>query len=1160
MGSRRRWKKIFRRTRLYLPLALLLLTAMALFLPITSPWLANRLEREAVKALNSEFRIESAAVTLSRGDASLTAIELGDPANPFRVESASLQGTLAGLLGGAAEWPDRVRLSGLSEVELRQEGSAWKLAGGGEAIASVIENAKTGRGQSPGAGGALPRTPEISVAGARFRLVPETMDPITLNIQEVQIAERLSAASPVEFLVRGTAAAKTIEEFSFQGAYDPSDGRIWLDGLLGGALSEFAIPPLGIFEVSAGNLRVRIDAELTGDSPAASARVSAERFEIGQQRPGGQRWKDEGLEIRAQVSFNREERKLTVAEFDISGANADIQSSAEISLSGSLPGEGRVIVDRLPSAAVGLFQTELLDSLGVRLSQSATSSTLRLETAASGDFLDPRSLKGSISLQAGGWEIFASGYPRPARLQSLDVIASNERLEIRQATVAYRDLTGYLSASIPVSSPQAPVYAPVSLRLEGLAGTLQPLLRKENLIPAVVKDFQLDFDLEAFAEAALFLTPKGLSAPLFRDPEGSFAWDDGMAEIRGIPGSVRFDSGSARFTSNTLTLDRLQASYEQLQLDVGIEALGIREAITGAEPLTFEGRVTGGGPLAEAVQLAGRFLRIPRTVRELEGDFALDLSANGSSDQWEEPDYSATVTVSNCEAEIALEHMDIPLRDGRFTIVLEPDSLNLRNGFVSSDTASGRSEVKFFANLDEERLRVDAMVDSRLEFLSRVLVKDLQDVVMRGDLLADAWAEIQATGTLPEAPDLLRRWVTYLSKENLRIDREQPADLLLDVFANYRGGTVDEITPRVFPVQVVNIVGNFTFDEWGLHADSIIADVGTMEKAMIDKLDIIITPPSEPTLINFKLRGNHLNVDEWLTGWESQPWAYPDFPIRRSEFEENVKFLDLNGEIELQSANLWQYDSGLLNAKMALQSFSETPLQMRFDIEDAQLYGGAGNAALDFEIPLGEAPWLNAEIAVENADAKPFMDDLYEEEQSLDGRVDGDLEFYGQLLNYPTYTGNARYVFSESSFARSVVPLYVQEMLEYTPVGSGAAAYDSTFQGSITMKDETVTFPDFELFSPVVFATADGSVDFRGRLDFQITASFISRQLRNIPLLGEGISRIVDLIGRNVISYRLRGTVSEPEVITVPAVTEQISRLAELLQERPTVLQNDDEE
>jgi len=103
---------------------------------------------------------------------------------------------------------------------------------------------------------------------------------------------------------------------------------------------------------------------------------------------------------------------------------------------------------------------------------------------------------------------------------------------------------------------------------------------------------------------------------------------------------------------------------------------------------------------------------------------------------------SVAALVSNCEAEIALEHMDIPLRDGRFTIVLEPDSLNLRNGFVSSDTASGRSEVKFFANLDEERLRVDAMVDSRLEFLSRVLVKDLPDVVMRGDLLADAWAEI----------------------------------------------------------------------------------------------------------------------------------------------------------------------------------------------------------------------------------------------------------------------------------------------------------------------------------------------------------------------------------------------------------------------------------
>jgi hypothetical protein len=200
---------------------------------------------------------------------------------------------------------------------------------------------------------------------------------------------------------------------------------------------------------------------------------------------------------------------------------------------------------------------------------------------------------------------------------------------------------------------------------------------------------------------------------------------------------------------------------------------------------------------------------------------------------------------------------------------------------------------------------------------------------------------------------------------------------------------------------------------------------------------------------------------------------------------------------------------------------------------------------LDFIFPRGQRPILTTSAHIEDIELKGFMDALYERPQAMDGLLTADMSFHGQLLNYPTYEGNATFVVNQTGVVGNVFLTYWRELLQ---TGSVTGGRDGNIRGRVEMSDQRVHFIDLRIFSPAVNMTADGYVDFRGRLNYDITASVISKRLRDIPVISI-VGDVWDMIGRQIISYRLEGTLRSPRYYAIPTVVTRLQAMRDFVRQ-----------
>src|SRR5690606_17942627 len=132
-----------------------------------------------------------------------------------------------------------------------------------------------------------------------------------------------------------------------------------------------------------------------------------------------------------------------------------------------------------------------------------------------------------------------------------------------------------------------------------------------------------------------------------------------------------------------------------------------------------------------------------------------------------------------------------------------------------------------------------------------------------------------------------------------------------------------------------------------------------------------------------------------------------------------------------------------------------------------------------------------------------FLDDLKERDQQLDGAMTGSLEFYGQVLNYPTYTGTGEFDILRSSALGTIVFAYAREFIE---LASRTGGRDSEMSGIVSMANEEIHFEQLDITHPKINMAAEGYIDFSGRLFFDVWASVLGKQLRRIPIIGNFVN------------------------------------------------------
>ncbi|MCC6547895.1 hypothetical protein IT570_12085 [Candidatus Sumerlaeota bacterium] len=1175
--TRRIHRRFFRGLRVYLPLIFLIFMAMVIFLPLSAGWMARRAEREILKRTGLKVKIDQMEVTIAEGRVVIGSarakpggarsgggllIEGSPDAPPFRVERVELEGSFASLLGGNESWPSKVTVDGLPPVllEKNKEGS-YELEGAFRGLLDRLHAMEKKEKEATGKDVAddeelsprgIGHTPRIVV-----RSLPIAIDPIrkdlpavSMTLDRVELDQRPAANSPFRAKIDGIAMADSLERFSLNAIYLPSENRAGLQGKLSGVSVPFHVRPLGGFTGRVKNLAIDVNGRVAeGGKIEASLNAVAGHLEIAQDRLGGERWEDEPVEVRIRGEFNPREQELKVAQLSLSSAGAKFDLNGAVALKGDLPGEAHMQVDRMPRAALALLQNELTERMNITIDATDTSPTLQLEGSTQGDFARPETLNSFASVHAEGWTINAPAMPAPVVVRTLNMMASRDDLEIRDVHVDFSGMKIQVKGAIPICNSDVDKVGEVTLTAEGNTETIFDFLSRKGLTPPEINYARLPASMVVRAQGRIECDNSTMSTamkPRIDGLEGSLTWKQGEIGLRDFTEPIRLEPGRIVYDNSDLALERFSASAQHISVkaDGKVSNLPLPMRPSTTKPV-IEGTVSSAGDIPDLVALLNRHLALPSLPRDLAGQYQLTLSGKADTAALSKTDYTLRLLLDKVSATVDTPSRPVRVADFSADMNLNRDVMEVRRSNLRiHDEETGDTTLDLKLSADRTAVRVDGDARTKLEMLPSLLPRDLKDMYMKGTLPANGWARFTPRRPLDPDKSLVEAWVGFLKTPGLSVDVKGEPDLLVDFeLANKQEEPV-EIFPRDFPVRISNIRGSARFTPEGIILREVRADFGSAK----DVLTSGTVKLGRPVIVDFSADIDQLDANEWMTGWGEREWAAysASFEPRWKSIPEPYQTAIVNARIRTNRVHFLRYDGDKVSANLHFESWSRIPDPLNITEIEGFMYGGPSKGDLKFELlDHGEAPRVTFNGEFNRVDLKPFMDALYERDQKMDGLITAQTGFSGQLMNYPTYKGEGKYTIERSSVIGNVILDYARGMLELT---STQGLNTSTIIGTVSMYDQKVFLPNVVIRNPNINLTADGYLDFRGRLFFDVTASVLAKQLQNIPLI-RIIGNAIDVVGNQIVSYELRGTLKDPRYRAVLTPVGRLMSIREVLKE-----------
>lgn len=315
-----------------------------------------------------------------------------------------------------------------------------------------------------------------------------------------------------------------------------------------------------------------------------------------------------------------------------------------------------------------------------------------------------------------------------------------------------------------------------------------------------------------------------------------------------------------------------------------------------------------------------------------------------------------------------------------------------------------------------------------------------------------------------------------------------------------------------------------------------------------------------------KFRGKSSAVDLDLFGSVSD-LKEPLFDVRGSlatTVDELKKFLpagqaemitknEVTGELsskfvfkgKQKDRNTWQADLVVDSPQLQVKKlkFEDCHIETKFKDKfltlpriTANSYNGtlAANAVIDFN---RQNPQYVVQIAVRDIDIGEWKNDTEMKSKNLRGRFSANADLGGYGNNLDTLKGKGQFQISDGKFWELPVFSGLANIL-YIP-GVSKIAFGEA-RGTFTISNKKIYTDDTIMSSEQMSLTGNGTVDFDGNLDFQITAAFDKSLLEVASPLGPFRDFLIDKEGHYLGDINLSGTTKDPKFKINPLPLDKI--------------------
>lgn len=1153
--TRRRWRRIYRRSRVYIPIVVLLLLAMAFFLPLSPRWLANVIEKRLGEQLGVSVTLDRARVQLSQGSLDLYGLSVPAEAGgePFFVGHLSLRGSVRELLAGDGHYPNEVTVTDPPVIRLRQTPEGLRPDGALETLLARLESrALRDRTRPPPTGSrpdaaqqlAARHTPEIYIRNLTLsaEAPAAALPPLTVTLHNVMMAARPEPGDPVVVRYNGIVTLGSSEAIRGQLHYLPHHGVFRGNASVTGIRGDFRIPAFGELYTEGRDLEIEASANRLEDGAYdLAAQVHVGRFELQESRVGGERWVDRDVEMKARGRLSPDTMLIEKVSAALSSNEVDLRAEGELRPVGDFPGRVRLLVERLPVSVLTLARREVAQQ-GLSI-DPMTSPTLRLDVEAIGPFLQPAQLHYEGTVAVGGWRVSQPAWQYPLEIHRINGTLSNEALELPVLEVSMAGLEGSGRSRVPIPAPGERAEAQVDLSLRGSPEGALAMAIRWGVLPRVLEQATMPLALQMTARIPVERAPD-TDAVVLLVPEaaysGTLSWDQGLLSLSEWPWPIEVAAGRATFTERRVSGERVRATSGDLALTADLRAWSEERPLWEERP-RFELRATAAGQVPAVIDFAARHALLPLAVRTALGNFQLDLQAEGQWDEWEQAAYTGALVLR--EGSAVIDQPLYPIRLDRLHLeaALSPEEIVLTR-------YSGRVEeagvVSGSGRVTADAITVDAEIESPLWVVTHLIPRDTHDLVFDGQARARGRAQLLAHEPLPPAPDVARRWIEALAGQDRKpIGFTAEAPVQLDIDARIFPGEGATVFYRDFPRRVADVRGDITADQTGFYFNDVLSTWGEAQNVRVRGY-VRLGHMGGPVQILFDADAPELNLNDWTEDWGRQPWAErPYVGPRRSgtrgdrDFEETEPQVVVMGTLRLGRTQFLSIRAGEAVGTLFLESWRRKPTTLDVALSRSTVYGGEVNGVASFL--LGERdmlPRYTTSLYAERVQMQPFLADLLEQPQTFQGRFTGHANFEGTIGDFSTWQGDGRYFVDDSRFIGGQVMTRLSTAMN---LGREDTEATTMMFGTATMRDGRIAFPDMVIENRRMRMATDGSVAFSGDLDFTVTLEVLTNRLEDVPV----VRRVMDAINalkNALVSMRLEGTVDEP---TVRTTTLQVDRL-----------------
>lgn len=1160
MPTRRGWRTLFRRVRVYLPAVIILFFVMVVMLPLSGDWMTRKLESAVATRTGLRVDVERVRLVIARGEVTLFGISIPgknatDP--PFEIRSVRLSGTPGNMIAGDGTWPELIEIEAPSEIEIRHNASGVLQLDGAAATlqhainsltraTTPVTSAASGAPAGPPTG--IPRSPRIVLREIALRAEPPSpsLPEVRLFSRLIELDARSATDSPVFIRASGIAEADASEPWALDITYHPGTRSVTLRSDLGGVGLPAVIPGLGGVKGRLQGVRLSANARapmVDGEAWDVSAEIGATRFELKEDRVGGELWDDRNLLVYAKATYNPSTNLLSVPDIRIVGDQISVSADGRLGFTEKLPGALSANIREVPAPALRVLRSHFLDASGYTVEPIETSPTLSLSISAAGNFMEVQSLDAKASLEIAGWAVRERSWPAPLTIKRGRVIFSPQEFKAEEFEIGFGSLNARLDARLPITHPGADqTTGTLNISAEGDASTILTLTQRFGVIPREIAS--MDFPLMATIAADIGATVRPADSertPIdvdFRLRDASLLWGRGSVLLYQASEPINVDPGELRYDGSALLLRRLTASVKDTRVLANAELRGKPISSLGEEagPVTLTLRAEADGTAEELVSVLSHVLYLPFSPKSIAGRYHAEVDGTWRSDAPMTPDYDVRLTLNDAQGRIPLEPNALDIRNGSMDIVVTTSTIQLRR--LTADIVDGftpGSKIDLRGEADDKAISISGSVRTWFEILFVILPYDLVDLVASGPLPADLEARLEASQPLDDEPDILRRWISTIRTRGKLISTKREAPLRLTYAAAYRQEKPVSFYARDFPMPIENIRGNAIANEEGIFFNNILADCGPSKDMKVSGQIYI----AAMTRIVFDAEMDFLDINRWLDGWGTLPVAARPYvhTSRRAPSTLPRLMVVLDGKVRAKKTEFLNFKGQNTSGAIRYEAWRNRNNVFAMSELTTNAYGGSGWANGTFTFQGEKKPVLmDLRGGMKKFDIRTFMTDLKGQPEEMDGIISGKLNFRCGLKAQETYEGEGEYLVEESSFIGGHIFKSVRGVLN---LASDTAGKDTTMRGTLKIARREVLLPDLIVTSPAVTLSAEGKVTFDALLDFAVTATVVSKRFKGVPIIG-GALGVLDKLGNFLVSFRIGGTIQEPKVSTVPLMMDRI--------------------